>query len=214
MTPGYPQPSPAMLAGQPPQSRLGQLGVPQQQPGQLHMHGGAPTNPFHTLKPPIIPAPKAPSSTKPAHYPVPIPSGPGAASGSGIVSAKKEGTTSQPQRQSQFQATVNQSPLPLGTGAGAIAGGVSYSFSSTSSGGPSSNPGATAKPSAGLPSAGLEFDFSQMLDMSDLFINGLDFSGLEFMNSGGLGTGLGGGADDTFMFLNMPDSMDGDNLLG
>lgn len=102
----------------------------------------------------------------------------------------------------------------LGTGAGAIAGGVPYGFSSTSSGGSSSNPKATAKPSAGLPSAGLEFDFNQMSGMSNLFTSDFNFSGLEFMNSGGLGTGLGGGADDTFMFLNMPDSMDGNNLLG
>ena len=195
-----------MPAGQP---RLSQLGGPQQPPGQLPIHSGAPTNPFHNLKLPVIHPPKAPSSAKLAHYPVP--SGPGAASGSGIVGAKREGASSQPQRQSQVQATVNQSPLLLGTGAGAIAGGMSNGPSSGSSGGSSSNPRATAKPPADLPSAVLEFDFNQMPGMSDLF--NCDFN-FDFMIGAGLSAGLGGGADDTFMFLNMPESMSGNNLLG
>jgi len=117
------------------------------------------------------------------------------------------------QRQTQGQATLNQSPLLLGTGVGAGTGGILNGLSA----GPgvlSSNPGATANSTANLPSAGLEFDFNQMSSMSDLFNSDFPFTGLEFMNSAGLGTGLGGGADDTFMFLNMPESMDGNNLLG
>jgi len=111
---------------------------------------------------------------------------------------KKGGSSSQQQRQSQAQATVNQSSLLLGTGAGATVGGMSNGLGSSSSGGGFvSNPGATAKPSANLPSAGLEFDFNQMSSMTDLFNSDFTFSGLEFMN----GAGLGGGADDTFMFF-------------
>lgn len=110
-------------------------------------------------------------------------------------------------RQTQAQTTVNQSPLLLGAGVGP--GGILNSLSTLSS-----NPGATANSSANLPSAGLEFDFNQMPGMSDLFTSDFNFSGLEFMNGTGLPTGLGGGTDDTFMFLNMSDSMDGNNLLG
>lgn len=109
-------------------------------------------------------------------------------------------------RQTQGQAIVNQSPLLLGAGVGAVTGGILNGLSALSP-----NPGATGNASANLPSAGLEFDFNQMPGMSDFFNGDFNF---EFMNGAGLGTGLGGVADDTFMFLNMSESMDGNNLLG
>ena len=114
----------------------------------------------------------------------------------------------QQQRQTQVQATVNQSPSLLG--AGVAAGGMLNGLGAGAGGigVPSGNPGASANPSATLPSAGLGFDdFNHMAGMGDLFNNDFPFSGLEF-------AGLGGGADDGFMnFLNISDSMDANNLL-
>ena len=114
------------------------------------------------------------------------------------------------QRQSQVQATVNHSPSLLG---GAVAGGMLNGLGPGvgGSGAPPSNPGAAVNPSATLPSADLDFDFNQMPGMGDLFTNDFSFTGLEFMG----GPSLGSGTDGDFMnFLNIGESMDGNNMLG
>ena len=111
--------------------------------------------------------------------------------------------------QQQRQAAVNQSPSLLGPPVGAATGPMLNGLSGAGgAGGPSSNPGAIANPTAPLPSAGLDLDFNPM---TDFFTGDLSFlgsnSGLEF-------TGLGSGTDGTFMdFFNMPESMD-NNLMG
>lgn len=129
-----------------------------------------------------------------------VPGGGGALSPSSLMATQQQ---RQQQRQNQVQASLNQSPSLLGVGVGA--GGMLNGLGA-GAGGIGVPSGATANPSTTLPSAGLGFDdFNHITSMGDLY-NDFAFPGLDI-------TGFGSGAEDDFMFLNMPDPMDASNLL-